>query len=209
MHAYIAHRGAWLPSEFMDDDDANRRLAIWIKENIGDDEYRNRVIFTPLKSNETSSPKVLAALARNAPNVASRNPGPHRHGLVVAAWPREPQLQECVGRAKDQTLIVFQWGDYLSFDGWATAVQAFNAGTGEPTPPLDEELDEEFRSLLMSSRELSSGAQRGRERHIPQSSMAVFKSAGLDEDFVVTYCIALGYLGDTKNIRNHYRAARG
>ncbi|MFL0239281.1 hypothetical protein [Mycobacterium sp. SMC-17] len=209
MHAHIAHRGAWLPWESMYDDDAGHRLATWIDDNVGDDEYRKREIFTPLKSNETSSPKVLAAMARNAPNVASRSPGPRRNGLVVAAWPREPQLQDCVSRAKDNTLIVFQWGDHLSFEGWATAVQAFNAGTGEPTPPLDEELDEEFRFLLMSSRELSSGAQRGRERHIPQASMAVFKSAGLDEDFVVTYCIALGYLGDTKNIRDHYRAAKG
>jgi len=208
MHAHIAHRGAWLPSEFKLDDDANRRLAMWIKENIGEDEYRKRVIFTPSTRDEISSPKVLAALARNAPRIGSRNPGAYNHGLVVAAWPRESELQESVGRAKDQTLIVFPWGN-LCFDGWATAVGAYNAGTGEPTAPLAEELDDEFHGLLFTDRELSSGALRGRDRHIPQASMRIFQKAGLDEDFVVTYCLALGYLGDHKNIRNHYRAAKG
>lgn len=203
------HRGAYLPWKYRNDDDAGRRLATWIDDNVGDDEYRKREIFVPLKSSDISSPKVLATMARNAPIVASRSAGAYRHGLVVAAWPREPHLQECVSRAKGHTLIVIPHGDHLSFEGWATAVGAYNAGTGETTAPLDKELDEEFHDLLFTDRELSSGALRGRERLIPQASMTVFKSAGLDEDFVVTYCLALGYLGDPTNIRNHYRAAKG
>lgn len=209
MHAHIAHRGAWLPSEFAHDDAANQRLVTWIKDNVSADEIKNREVVTPRKSDEISSPKVLASLARGAYRSGSRDHAVYRHGLVVSAWPREPQLQECVGRARDHTLVVFPHGDSLSFEGWATAVGAFNAGTGEATEPLDEELDDEFHGLLYTDRELSSGALRGRERLIPQASMTMFKSAGLDEDFVVTYCIALGYLGDHKNIRNHYRAATG
>lgn len=198
-----------MPWDVMYDSDAGDRLRGWIRENVDADHLTKRVVITPQKSgNAIDDPPILAALARNAPWHGSRNPGPSRHGLVVSAWPLEPTLQLCISRAHNSTLVVFQWGNRLQLDGWATAVRAFNAATGEPTPALDEELDKEFRYLLMYSSELGQGAQKGEQRHIPQASMSTFKRAGLSENFVVTYCIGLGYSGDHRNIRNHYQAAK-
>ncbi len=207
MHAYVKHTGAWMPWDVMYDDEASARLRSWLKENVDGEQLSNRVIITPQKSgNAVDSPAILGRLARNAPWYGSRNPGPPRHGLVVSAWPREPELQLCISRAHDATLVVFQWGNHLRFDGWATAVGAFNAATGEPTPSLDKELDDEFRFMLMYNRELGESAKRGAQRQVPQSSMATFKQAGLSEDFVVTYCIGLGFSGDHRDIRKHYQA---
>jgi hypothetical protein len=209
MHAYVKHSGAWMPWDVMYDDAANKRILGWVRENVDREQVRKRVIITPQKSgNFIDSPPALAALARGAPWHTGRNPGTSQHGLVVAAWPMEPELRLCISRAHDATLVVFPWGPRINFEGWATAVGAFNAETGESMTPLDEELDEEFRTMLMYSSELGQGGKRGEQRHIPQSSMTVFKQAGLSEDFVVTYCICLGYQGDHQNIRNHYRAAR-
>jgi hypothetical protein len=209
MHAFVKHKGAWMPWDVMYDDAAGRRLGEWVEDNVDAYDYKQRVVITPQKSgNAIDDPPVLAALAAGAPWVGSRNPGRSLHGLVVAAWPLEDQLRLGVSRAHDNTLVVFQWGDRLKFDGWATAVGAFNAATGEPTPPLDEELDREFRHLLLYSQELGQGAKRGEQRHIVQAPMSTFNQAGLSEDFVVTYCIGLGYSGDHRNIRNHYQAVR-
>lgn len=209
MQAYVSHTGAWLPWDAMYDDEAGERLAQWIDDNVGDDEFNNRVVMTPQKTgNAIDSPPILAALARNAPWVSARSPGPPQHGLFVAAWPLEANLQHGIERAHDATLIVFPWGDRLGFDGWAAAVGAFNAATGESTQPLAGELDKEFRGLLLYSNELGQSAQRGEQRRMLQTSMSVFKTAGLSEDFVVTYCLGLGYRGNHQNIRNHYRAAR-
>jgi hypothetical protein len=39
------------------------------------------------------------------------------------------------------------------------------------------------------------------------TGLSQFRDAGLDQDFVVTYCIALGYSGDTKRLREHCNEA--
>jgi len=38
--------------------------------------------------------------------------------------------------------------------------------------------------------------------------MRTFRGAGIDDDFVMTYCIALCCTRDPRRIREHYRAAR-
>lgn len=209
MQAYVKHVGAYMPWESMYDDAAGERLREWIRANVSKGDLQRRAVIAHQKGDGVGGhPKILADLARNAPLHSGRSRGSANHGLVIAAWPREPELQLCISRAHDNTLILFQWGDSPSFAGWATAVGAFNAATGEPTPHLDSELDEEFRCMLMYDREIREGAKMGPQRQIPQSSMSIFKEAGLDEDFVVTYCLGLGYRGDHQQIRYHYREAR-
>nr|WP_143547000.1 hypothetical protein [Rhodococcus sp. 06-418-1B] len=89
-------------------------------------------------------------------------------------------------------LIVYDWGSD-SNDGWASAVQAFDAWTEATVEPLDRDLHREIELLLHHTRELHGGARKGRDRYFPQRNFRTLKLAGLHEEFVVTYCIALGF----------------
>ena len=62
--------------------------------------------------------------------------------------------------------------------------------------------------MLMWDREISEGAQRGRNRERVQSHLRVLKAAGLSEEFVIGYALALG-LSDHSfpELRSHYQAA--
>lgn len=60
-----------------------------------------------------------------------------------------------------------------------------------------------FVSLLFDDDYLREGAKKGRHRDLTQSRLSQLHAAGLDQDFVVTYCIALGYRGDVKRLREH------
>ena len=120
---------------------------------------------------------------------------------MVAAWPTEESLIKCVSRVGEQTLTAFEWGKAPGLLGWATAAGAYNAETGEQTPPLDPELHQEFVDLLFLDDLLSSPPKTGRKRASVHESMRVFGDAGLDGDFVATYLIALGCSRDPRRIR--------
>jgi hypothetical protein len=146
MQAYVKHTGAWMPWEVMYDDAAGERLRRWIRENVDRDQLRKRIAITPQKSgNAIDKPPILGALARMARWDGARNPGPPRYGMVVAAWPSEPELQSCIGRADDKTLIVFQWGDYLKQSGRSTRPPRARGGmethhSSKPIASLDLEI---------------------------------------------------------------------
>lgn len=63
---------------------------------------------------------------------------------------------------RDQTLICLEWSE--SFEGWASAVGAYNAATDEIETALDDELVKDFEYLLMWDTEILGGAKRGRGR---------------------------------------------
>jgi len=196
-----------MPFEGRTDKDAGQRLARWLNEN----ERRGRskrVIMTPQKSgNAIDNPPVLASLTRSSTWISARSDNEPWGGPVVAAWPSEDSLIKCVSRVGESTLTALEWCKAPGILGWATATQAFNAVTGEPTPPLDAELHDEFISMLFRDDLLSSPPKSGRGREAVHEYMRTFHAADLNDDFVVTYCIALGCTRDPRRIREHYRVA--
>jgi hypothetical protein len=198
--------GAWMPFNSLHDSAASRRLARWIKDNWRDT-YADRVIVTPQKSgNSVDTTELLHRLADGAPWVTPRTD--HSWGgPTVAAWPTEEMLAHCVARANNSSLVVFEWGKSPAVLGWATAVQAFNAETGDATPPLPSDVHEVFVAMLFDDDYLSEGAKAGRNRDIVQDRLSQLKAAGLDQDFVVTYLIALGLRRDPRRVREHCEVA--
>jgi hypothetical protein len=87
-------------------------------------------------------------------------------------------------------------------------VGAFNARTRQTTQPLNDALIDEFFGLKLYFGDVFGGASRGPEARQIQSHLEPMKAADLDEDFVITYCMALG-LTDTqaKHLRKHYQRA--
>jgi hypothetical protein len=207
MHAKIEYTGAWMPFDARFDEDAGSRLATWVMDNWERD-YDQHVIITPQTTNNSiSEPPILAALADGAPWVSPRTDHENWGIPVVAAWPSEETLAYCVQRAHNTSLVVFEWANVPTVRGWATAVQAFNAETGEATPKLEPALHDVFVMLLFDDDYLREGAKRGRHRELTQGRLGQLRAAGLDQDFVVTYCIAMGYRGDIKRLREHCNEA--
>lgn len=209
MYDNVRHRGAWLPADARHDAEASTRMAQWVRANVPN--LDQRVIVTPNARDAVDKPPVLKALAHGAPRMNGSGRGADDwlwcSGPVVLAWPSDRTLEQCVPMATDQTLIVFEWANSLL--GWATATEAFNAATGEQTPPLAEDLHKEFERMLSWDNELNGGAYKGPGRDRPQKHLRTLHDAGLDEDFVTTYALALNEGIDAKQIRAHYGAAAG
>jgi hypothetical protein len=100
-----------------------------------------------------------------------------------------------------------------SFQGWADAVGAFNADTGEtehPNPDLDEQLDQIFtwyeNELGMSP--ASAKSAYGSSADVLKQKLKALRASGYDDDYIVSYAIALGYPGDLKRLREHYQRAQ-
>jgi hypothetical protein len=209
MNINVNYTGAWMPFDSLHDPDASRRLARWIKENWQlHGIYGDRVVVTPLKDgNSVETTELLSRLADGAPRVTPRSDPGGWSGPVVCAWPIEETLAYCVHRLRDSSMVVFEWGQSPAILGWATAVGAFNAATGDTTPALPADVHGVFVSLLYREDYLREGAKAGRHRLAVQGGLRELKAAGLDQDFVVTYLIALGYRGDTRRVRDHCDAA--
>jgi hypothetical protein len=79
-------------------------------------------------------------------------------------------------------------------------------GKEQPGPALEPALHEVFVALLFDDH-LGEGAKKGRHRDLTQARLAEFRAAELDQDFIVTYCMALGYSGDMKRLREHCNEA--
>lgn len=209
MHAENArHAGVWLPADARLDEEAGERLALWVKKNV--DNLGRRVIITPRLSNGVSQPHVVAALAKGAPRQNDQGNGAqwaYGSGPVVLVWPSEVSLQRAWHKAIDQTIILFEWSTQPSFHGWAAATGAYNAATDALTPQLSGELHEIFTRMLFWDSELGSSAKVGRDKERVRPFFRELRTAGLNEDFVVTYTLALGYGGSAQRLREHYRAA--
>jgi hypothetical protein len=207
MHVKVDYTGAWMPFDALHEPTASRQLASWIDDNWRDS-YGDRVIMTPQKSsNSVSTTELLQVLADGAPWITPRTDRGGWDGPIVAAWPNEQMLAHCVDRANGNGLVVFEWGKSPAMLGWATAVQAFNAETGETTPPLPPDTHQVFVDMLFRDDYLSEGAKAGRNRDTVQDYLRQLKAAGLDQDFVITYLIALGFRRDTRRVREHCEVA--
>jgi len=208
----VTHSGAWLPVSAWGDSEAWNRLIGWINNNCQN--VGARLIITPKLTDQLNSPDGLRAFARDAARVDARGNGPGCRweagdGPIIVVWPEELTVQNCVRTVAglpQQLIIVLEQAvlGAHSFQGWACAVGAYNAETGDhehPNPDLDEQLD----AILTSFENELMGPPRAGLLREKLHEVCV---GGFDEDFVVTYAIALGYQGDVGRLRRHYSAAR-
>jgi hypothetical protein len=215
----VMHSGAWLPVSAWGDSGAWKRLIDWINKNC--QSIGGRLIITPTLADRLNSPDGLRRVAKGALRVDVRGNGPGRlwgagDGPIVVVWPEESTVQNCVRTVAglpQQSIVLLEQAvpGAQSFRGWASAVGAFNAETGEHEhsyPDLDEQLDAIFTgyenelALVPTSRAYPTSAAILREK------LQAVSAGGFDEDFVITYAIALGYQGDLGRLRRHYSAAR-
>lgn len=209
MHAQIRHSGAWLPwSMDPDEPGAERSVGNLAARLSLDPQVNERIGLFPNGHTLRDASRVVKELAGPRRFLSRSYSGGRPKGPVVAVYPTAEGLADAVGYATDRLLVVLEWGSTPELEGWATAVGAYNAQTDSETAPLDPELHDEFSSMLMWDREIGEGAQRGRNRERVQSHLRVLKAAGLSEDFVIGYALALG-LSDHSfpKLRAHYQAA--
>ncbi|WP_206511942.1 hypothetical protein [Rhodococcus sp. KRD197] len=199
----------WSPQDATGFTGADDALRSWLRErSVGTGSLS---VIHEHQATVTGSAGVLASLsAGGRSEVMKRGISlGSRDGCVVLAFPKLERLSELSrGLSTGGTVVVFEYGAPPALDGWMAATGAYNLSTGETTPPLDDELHDTFVAMLMWEREIGGGAQRGKQRELVQRPLATLKSAGLDEDFVITYCAALG-LSDNylTKLRAHYKQA--
>lgn len=209
----VMHSGAWLPVwAWAEDNAAWNRLDGWIKDNQN---IPRRLVVTPKLANRLDNHAGLRRIANGAARQDAQGNGPGRNweprsGPIIIVWPQEHAVRRCVemvaGLEPQQSIIVLEQAitGFPSFQGWATAVGAFNADTGENepiAPQLTEQLDHIFTSY---ENELTQPPRSGSLR----DKLRDMRAAGYDEDFIVTHAIAIGYGGNLNNLRQHYHAAR-
>jgi hypothetical protein len=218
----VMYSGAWLPRSAWKDPDAWERLINWINENC---EYLDlRLIVTPRLDNQLDNPQGLRRIAHHALRQGERSQDLGINwlagdGPIFIVWPKERTVKKWVQQLaglSGQSIILLEQersdDRFPRFHGWATAIGAFNAATGkneQPIPELDEQLDTIFTQYenelalpqLYASRAYPNSAP------ILQKKLQALHADGYDDDFIVTYAIALGYQGDLKRLRLHYWAA--
>ncbi|MBY4212969.1 hypothetical protein HQO46_16435 [Rhodococcus fascians] len=203
----VQHRGAWMPAGVPDDESENR-LIEWVANNV--DMLRLRVTLLPSAQTSVERHRFLKAFAGKGTTSSHRSfVGSSAGGPVTAAWPTETHMYKAIrATPRGQVLVCLDSG-FPSFEGWACAVRAFNARTGETEIPLEAGLLAAVETLLFWDREIGGGAQRGEGRDRIHAPLRDLIAAGLSEDFVATYCLALG-LHDflLPKLRNHYQACK-
>lgn len=208
MHAQIRHSGAWLPwSLDPDGPDADRAVSNLADRLRLDPQVNERIGLFPNGHSLHEASGIVKALAGPHRFLSRSYSGGRPKGPVVAVYPTVEGLADALGYATDRLLVVLEWGSTPELEGWAAAVGAYNAHTDAEATPLEPELHDEFTSMLMWDREIGESAQRGRNRERVQSHLQVLKAAGLTEDFVIGYALALG-LNDHRfsKLRAHFQA---
>jgi hypothetical protein len=214
----VMHFGAWLPVWAWADDHAWDRLIEWADDNC--DNFADRLIVTPRLGNQLESPQGLKKITQGKARINSQQASTWVGGgrPVVFVWPEERTVQKLVcnvaGLPNQSIILLEQAHDgFPSFQGWADAVGAFNADTGEnehTNPDLDEQLGQIFtwyeNELGMSP--ASAKSAYGSSAEALQEKLKELRASGYDEDYIVSYAIALGYPHDLKRLRKHYQAAR-
>ena len=203
MYAHVSHRGALLPAAAMHDEDACARLVGWINANC--DNLAHRLTILPTKNAPTDSNAVLERFAEGG-TVASYHSSPHSAGgPVLAAWPNIKDMGRAIhATPRDQVLVCLEWAE--SYEGWASAVGAYNAATDRVQAPISDELTSDFKYLLMWDTEIGQGPKRGRGRGRIHPTIRKLRDAGLSEEFVVTYALGLGLSGDMAvDLGAHFR----
>jgi hypothetical protein len=215
----VMHSGAWLPPSAWADENAWDRLICWIEEHC---EYFDlRLIVTPQLNDQLNKPDGLRKLAHDALRQNARGDGSGRNwragdGPIIIVWPREPIVKKWVQKVAGlnrQRIILLEQSrpSFPSFQGWATAVGAFNAATGNYEQPIDQ-LDAQLNQIFTWYENELNGAPTSRtygvSHDLLRGKLRAVADAGYDEDFIVTYAIALGYPGNLQKLRQHYAAAR-
>jgi len=217
----VGYSGAWLPPSAWSDGEAWDRLIDWMHNYC--ENFDLRLIVTP-NLDPLSGPDGLRRIADKAERQNEHGQGPGRNwqvgdGPIVIVWPKEKTVQKWVrdvGGLARQSIILLEREiadtRFKNFRGWATAVGAFNAATGkkdEPLPGLCDLLDS---ILTAHENELhlspsSAASAYPTSAHLLRQKFQALIADGYDEDFVVTYAIALGYPGPLHRLRQHYSAA--
>jgi hypothetical protein len=213
------HSGAWLPPSVWADEDAWDRLIDWMDEHC--ENFDLRLILTPQLNDRLDNPDGLRTIAHDALRQNARGDGSGRkrlagEGPIVVVWPRERIVKkwvQAVAGLPRQSIILLEQGGlgFPSFRGWATAVGAFNAATGkneQPIPELDQQLDEIFTWYENELAGPPTSRTHGSSAIVLRQKLQAVRAGGYDEEFIVTYAIALGYQGDLMRLRQHYQAAQ-
>lgn len=87
----------------------------------------------------------------------------------------------------------------------ASTVGAYDAATDSHVPALNSGVVSDFEYLLMWDTEIIEGAKRGWGRERIHPTRRKLKSAGLDEQFVMTYALGLGASANlARHLAKHY-----
>lgn len=213
------HSGAWLPPSAWTDGAAWDRLLDWMQDHLRET-YDLRLIVTPQLQDRLGHPNGLRILTDDAERQNARGDGTTSwrpgDGPVVIVWPQEPTVQKwarAVAGLNKQRLILLEQGlpGFRTFQGWAVAVGAFNAATGEheqQIPELDGQLDELFTWYENELAGAPSATTYGPTHELLRGKLKAVAALGHDEDFIVSYAIGLGYTGNLQRLRQHYASAR-
>ncbi|ORV61489.1 hypothetical protein AWC03_09835 [Mycobacterium europaeum] len=214
------HSGAWLPPSAWTDGDAWDRLIDWAHDHLAET-FDLRLIVTPQLQNRLGNPEGLRILTEGAERQNARGDGTSNwrpgDGPIIIVWPQEPTVrkwEQAVAGLNRQRIILLEEGGpgFPSFHGWASAVGAFNAATGDyeqPIPELDEQLNTIFSRYENELTGAPNATTYGVTHGLLREKLKAVAAGGYDEDFIVTYAIGLGYPGDLPRLRQHYAAARG
>jgi hypothetical protein len=188
----IEYRGIWIPwaegnpavrAEHEDlliqrakSEGANQADAIRVAEGLGGTAFG-------LGDDRTVTPR-------------SRKPGLPR-GLVYVDYPSVKEMSMAVDNAFEGIAAVLEGPasgpGRVALDGWAAAVGAVDALTGETAQPVPEEIRSQF-GLLVQYGNNGYADRKGnyfvRER-VPRIA-AEIRAAGYTDDFIVSYLIAYG-----------------
>jgi hypothetical protein len=213
------HFGAWLPVWAWADDAAWQRLIDWINENCHN--KGGRLIVTPKLANQLKNPEGLRKIAHGVARQDASGAGTGSKWTpgaspIIVVWPEERTVQRCVRMVAglpEQSIILLEQAvtdDAPSFQGWASAVRAFNAGDDDHEPP-NPNLTENLGDILTNYENELTGAPGagtyGSSEVLLREKLQAVHADHYDADFVITYAIALGYQGDLKRLRQHYAAA--
>ncbi len=115
---------------------------------------------------------------------------------VFADYPQAKGFEMAVERARGSVLAVLE-GPGLELSGWAAAVGAVDALTGEPAPPLPDVITKNFDRLLSAGYNSFTGAKyNSTTRIIVPEIAAEIRAAGYSNDFIVSYLMAAGLSKD-------------
>lgn len=112
------------------DDESDERLIEWVAHNS--DKLRLRASLLPSAPTPVDgSPFLKASASKGATRLHRSVVGSSAGGLVTAAVPNETHIYKSIrANPRDQVLVCLDAGA-PSVEGWACAVRAFNARTGE------------------------------------------------------------------------------
>jgi hypothetical protein len=138
----VMHSGAWLPVWAWGDNDAWHRLIDWAEDNC--ENFADRLIVTPQLGNGLENPEGLKTISQGKARLNAQQASAWVEGCrpVVVVWPQERTVQRLVCNVAglpNQSIILLEQAfsvDAQSFQGWAAAVGAFNADTGENEHPI-------------------------------------------------------------------------